>query len=62
MLICEQSIETRYYLYRKIGKINRNYSVTREVTDQGAQLVISVGAHSLSLLLPLSLLLFLLLH
>ena len=26
------------------GKINRNYPVTRDVTDQGAQLVISVGA------------------
>ena len=24
---------------------NRNYLVTRGVTDQGAQLVISVGAH-----------------
>ena len=27
------------------GKINRNYPVTREVTDQGAQLVISVVPH-----------------
>ena len=26
-------------------KINRNYPVTREVTDQGAQLVISVVPH-----------------
>ena len=26
------------------GKINRNYPLTREVTGQGAQLVISVGA------------------
>jgi len=35
-----------YYLHRTcIVKINRNYPVTREVTDQGAQLVISVGAH-----------------
>ena len=29
-----------------IGKINRNYPVTREVTDQGAQLVISVVPHN----------------
>ena len=28
-----------------IGKINRNDPVTREVTDQGAQLVISVVPH-----------------
>ena len=28
-----------------IGKINRNYPVTREVNDQGAQLVISVVPH-----------------
>jgi len=40
------SIENPYYLHRTcIGKINRNYSVTREVTDQGAQLVISVVPH-----------------
>ena len=33
------------YLHRTcIGKINRNYPVTREVTGQGALLVISVGA------------------
>ena len=32
-----------FYLHRTcIGKINRNYQVTREVIDQGAQLVISV--------------------
>ena len=40
------SIENPYYLHRAcIGKINRNYPVTREVTDQGAQLVISVVPH-----------------
>ena len=40
------SIENTYYLHRTcIGKINRNYQVTREVTDQGAQLVISVVPH-----------------
>ena len=40
------SIENPYYLHRTcIGKINRNYPVTREVTDQGAQLVISVVPH-----------------
>jgi len=27
------------------GKINRNYPVTREVTDQGTQLVISLVPH-----------------
>ena len=36
------SIENPYYLHRTcIGKINRNCSVTRDVTDQGSQLVIS---------------------
>ena len=40
------NIENPYYLHRAcIGKINRNYPVTREVTDQGAKLVISVVAH-----------------
>jgi len=35
-----------HYLHRTcIGKINRNYPVTREVTGQGAQLVISVVPH-----------------
>jgi len=39
------SIQNPYYLHRTcIGKINRNYPLTREVTDQGAQLVISVVA------------------
>jgi len=40
------SIENPYYLHRTcIGKINQNYPVTREVTDQGVQLVISVVPH-----------------
>ena len=40
------SIENPYYLHRTcIGKISRNYPVTREVTDQAAQLVISVVPH-----------------
>ena len=40
------SIENPNYLHRTcIGKINRNYQVTREVTDQGVQLVISVVPH-----------------
>jgi len=32
----------------RIEQFNRNYPVTREVTDQGAQLVISVIPHYLS--------------
>jgi len=41
-------MENPYYLHRTcIGKINRNYPVTREVTDQGAHLVISVVPHYL---------------
>ena len=47
------SIENPYYLHRTcIWKINRNYPVTREVTDQWAQLVISVVPHSQTLLRP----------
>jgi len=39
-------IENPYYLHSTcIGKINRNYPVTREVTDQGSQLVISEVPH-----------------
>ena len=40
------SIANPYYLHRIcIGKINRNYPVTRQVTDKGAQLVMSVVPH-----------------
>ena len=40
VLMCKYRV--RIYKMTGIGKINRNYPVTREVTDQGAQLVISV--------------------
>jgi len=44
----EHLFDRKSYLHRTcIGRINRYYPVTREVTDQGAQLVISVVAHSL---------------
>ena len=42
----EHLFNTKSLLKRTcIGKINRNYPVTREVTGQGVQLVISVVAH-----------------
>ena len=53
VLMCKYRVRIEHLFDRKsllssiscIGKINRNYPVTREVTGQGVQLVISVVAH-----------------
>ena len=53
VLMCKYRVRIEHLFDRKsllssiscIGKINRNYPVTKEVTGQGVQLVISVVAH-----------------